>query len=128
QTTTVEDSVMGGGPNQFNYVGSGWGHCTESCSGDPYPTGAYNGSNSWDNTVDDYVTIAFRGIQIKFYGVLGPPHGIGAFSIDDKPETMVDFYAPTQAGNTLLCTSPVLPSGQHILKVRVAGNQSSQAT
>jgi len=126
---TIDDSVQGTGTDQFNYVGNGWGHCTGGCSGQsPDPPDAYNGSNSWDNTVNDYVTIAFNGTQIKFYGVVGPPHGIGAFSIDGGSETMLDFYSPTEAGNTLLYTSQMLTPGQHTLKVRVTGNQNSNAT
>ncbi len=74
------------------------------------------------------MTIAFNGTQIEFYGVVGPPHGIGAVSIDGGSETMVDFYSPTEAGDMLLYTSPVLPSGQHTLKMRVTGKQNSQAT
>jgi hypothetical protein len=124
---TIDDSVQGTGTDQFNYVGNGWGHCT-SCNGNLDPPDAYDGSNSWDNTINDYVTIAFNGTQIKFYGVVGSPHGIGAFSIDGGSETMVDFYSPTEAGDTLLYTSPVLPSGQHTLQVRVTGNQNSNAT
>jgi len=127
QITSIDDSVQGTGPNQFNYVGNGWGYCTDGCGGN-LPTDAYDSSNSWDNTRNDYVTIAFNGTQIKFYGVVGPPHGIGAVSIDGGSETMVDFSSPTEDGDRLLYTSPVLPSGQHALKVRVTGNQSSQAT
>ncbi len=123
--TTVDDSVQGSGLNQFNYAGSGWGHCS-SCDGNNY--GFYNGSNSWDNTTNDYVTISFTGTQIEFYGVVGPAHGIAAVSIDGGPETMLDFYAPTNAGNTLLYVSPILGAGQHILKVRVTGNENSNAT
>ena len=125
QTTVIDDTSQGSGINQFNYLGKGWGHQAGACGGNPCP---YNSSNSWDNTINDYVTIAFNGTQIKFYGVVGPPHGIGAFSIDGGSETMVDFYSPTEAGDTLLYTSPMLPSGQHTLQVRVTGNQSSQAT
>jgi hypothetical protein len=123
--TSVDDSAQGSGQNQFNYVGSGWGHCT-NCDNNHY--GFYNGSNSWDNTANDYVTITFTGTRIEFYGVVGPPHGIGAFSIDGGSETMIDFYATTNAGNTLIYISPVLTQGQHTLKVRVTGNQSSNAT
>ena len=122
----IDDSVQGTGIGQFNYIGNGWRHCTGGCHG-RYPLGAYDLSNSWDNTINDYVTITFHGIQIKFYGVVGPPHGIGAISIDGGPETMVDFYLPTEAGDTLLYTSPVLASGQHTLKVRVTGQENSHA-
>ncbi|GCE22261.1 hypothetical protein [Dictyobacter kobayashii] len=58
---------------------------------------------------------------------MGTDHGIGAFSIDGGPETMVDFYSPTNAGNTLVYTSPTLTAGQHTLKVRVTGQQNSNA-
>lgn len=111
-------------PAWMKLPGNGWGHCT-NCDGSNY--GFYNGSNSWDNTPNDYVSITFNGTQIKFYGVVGPGHGIGAFSLDGGSETMIDFYSPTNAGNTLLYTSPVLTAGQHTLKVRVTGNQNSSA-
>jgi hypothetical protein len=126
-TEAVDDSIQGTGLDQFTYVGNNWGHCTGGCHG-RHPPGAYDLSNSWDNTINDYVTITFHGIQIKFYGVVGPPHGIGAISIDGRPETMVDFYSPTQAGDTLLYTSPVLALDQHTLKVRVTGQKNSHAT
>src|SRR5260370_41555269 len=57
RTTTIDDSIQGTGTNQFNYVGNGWGHCTGGCNGDPLPPNLYDGSNSWDNTTNDYVTI-----------------------------------------------------------------------
>ncbi len=106
-------------------MGSGWNHCT-AC--DSSNLGFFNGSNSWDNSVNDTVSITFNGTQIAFYGVVGPPHGIGAFSLDGGPEITLDFFAATNAGNTLLYLSPVLSSGQHTLTVRVTGNQSSNAT
>lgn len=111
-------------PAWMKLPGNSWGHCT-NC--DNNHDGFYNGSNSWDNTPNDYASITFNGTQIKFYAVVGTDHGIGAFSIDGGSETMVDFYAPTNAGNTLIYTSPVLPAGQHTLKVRVTGEQNSNA-
>jgi len=98
-TITADDSVQGSELDEFNYVGSGWGH----------------------GTSDD-------GNKIKFYGVVGPQHGIGAFSLDGGAETQIDFYSATNAGDTLLYSSPVLVAGQHTLKVRVTGNKSSHAT
>jgi glucosylceramidase len=123
--TSVDDSVQGTGQNQFNYIGSGWSHCT-GCDNNAF--GFFNGSNSWDNTSGDSITLTFTGTQILFYGVVGPAHGIGAVSIDGGPELTLDFYAATNAGNSLLYTSPLLSSGQHTLKVRVTGSQNSNAT
>ena len=122
--TDIDDSVQGTDLNQFHYVGSGWHHC-QDC--DTNNVGFYNNSNSWDSTAGNYVSIKFTGIQIKFYGVVGTHHGIGAFSLDGGAKTDVDFYAPTEAGNTLLYTSPTLTAGQHTLKVTVTGRQNSNA-
>jgi glucosylceramidase len=124
-TTTVDDSVQGTGQNQFNYLGSGWSHCT-AC--DTNGNGFFNGSNSWDNSAADTVTVTFTGTQILFYGVVGPAHGIGAISLDGGPEQVIDFYTTANAGNTLLYTSPLLSAGQHTLRVRVTGTQNSNAT
>ena len=111
-------------PAWMKLPGNSWGHCTNCDNG---KVGYYDGSNSWDNTPNDSVSITFNGTQIKFYGVVGAGHGIGAFSIDGSAETNVDFYATTDAGNTLLYTSPVLPAGQHTLKVRVTGQKNVKA-
>lgn len=119
---TVDDAVMGTGQNQFNYAGSGWQSCT-NCGAD-----LYAGTNSWDNTTNDSVTVAFTGTQIKFYGVKDPAHGIGAVSIDGGAETNIDFYAATRAGNQLLWTSPVLSSGSHTFKLRVTGTKNASST
>src|SRR6185436_12713784 len=73
-TVTVDDSVQGTGQNQFNYVGTGWSHCTNCNEG-----GAaifYNASQSWNITTNSYVTIAFTGTQIKYYAVKAPDVGI----------------------------------------------------
>jgi hypothetical protein len=110
--------MQGTGLDQFNYHGTGWSHCT-ICE-----TGLFNNSNSWDNTVNDSVTLSFAGTQIKFYGVKDPGHGIGAASVDGGKETNVDFYAALRAGNQLLWTSPVLAKGTHNFKLRVTGTKN----
>ena len=117
QTTTIDDSAEGTGLNQFNYAGSGWYYCT-NCGSD-----LYNGTNTWDNTPNSYVTLIFTGIQIRFYTVLDPKHGIGAVSLDGGSETMIDCYAPVRAGDQLQWTSPTLPTGTHTFKLRVTGTK-----
>ena len=121
-TTTLDDAVTGTGGNQFHYVGNGWEHCSNCGSN------LYDATNSWDNTTNDYVTVAFTGTQIKFYGVQDVLHGIGAVSIDGGTETNIDFYASTRAGDVLLWTSPVLAAGDHIFKLRVTGNKNPSST
>ena len=126
-TTIIDDSIQGTGPNQFTYVGSGWGHCPSGpgyvCGGGD-PSTLYNASNSWDGITNDYVTLSFVGTQIKFYGVLDSMHGIGAVSIDGGSETMIDFYAARRLGNHLLWASPILPEGTHLFKLRVTGTKN----
>jgi hypothetical protein len=128
RTTTIDDSVQGTGLNQFHYVvGKDWGHTTNFCQGNPCE---YNNGNSWDSTSNDYATLAFTGVQIKFYGVLDPNHGIGAISMDGGSETLIDYYAASRAGDQLMWTSPMLPQGTHTFKLRVTGtkNPSSSGT
>ncbi|MDR3627100.1 MAG: T9SS type A sorting domain-containing protein [Ignavibacteriaceae bacterium] len=116
--SSVDDAIQGTGLNQFNYVGNGWTHCA-SCGSD-----LFNGSNSWDNTVNDYMTMSFDGVQVKFYGVKDPAHGIGAVSLDNGVETNIDFYSSSRAGNQLLWTSPILNEGEHNFKLRVTGTRN----
>ena len=126
QTTTIDDSIMGTGLNQFNYVGSGWGHCTNGCGG----TGGncYNGSWTWDAVAGDYMTVPFTGIQIKFSVVTGTYGGIGAISLDGSSETMVDFYSVSLLGDQLMWTSPKLPEGTHTFKLRVTGTKGDPSS
>lgn len=123
---TIDDSVQGTGQNQWNYVGN-WGHCTSCNETNPTVT-FYNASQSWDNTLNDYVTISFTGVQFSLYGATDPRDGIGAVSIDGGAETNVDFYSQTRTGNVLLWTSPILANSTHILKLRVTGTHDSNAT
>jgi len=119
---SIDDAVSGAAVDEFNYVGSGWQHCTE-CG-----TDLYDESNSWDNVANDFVTVSFNSTQIKFYGVRDPRHGIGAISIDGGAETTIDFYSATRLGNQLLWTSPVLPAGDHVFKLRVTGNKNPSSS
>lgn len=120
--TIIDDMVTGTGTNQFNYVSRGWSHCS-NCG-----TTLYDQTNSWDNTTNDYVTVAFTGTQAKFYGVQDTLHGIGAVSIDGGAETNIDFYASKRVGDVLLWTSPVLNAGSHVFKLRVTGTKNPSST
>jgi len=122
-TTAIDDSVQGTATNQFNYVGHSWGHCTIDNCGEKHGS-LYKGTNSWDDTPNDYVTVTFTGVQIRFYGVVDTLHGIGAVSLDGGTEKMIDFYSAIRIGNDLLWTSPTLPQGTHTFKLRVTGNKN----
>ena len=126
QTLTIDDSVHGDDCNQFHYVGEDWDHCTGGCDGDT--SGLYNGSYSWDDALNEYVTITFSGRQIVFYGVKDPRHGIGAVSIDGGSESKIDFYAATRAGDVPMYTSPILPAGTHTFKLRVTRTKNPNSS
>jgi hypothetical protein len=75
------------------------------------------------------MTLAFAGVQIKFYGVVGPYGGIGAISVDGGSETMVNCYSSTEAiGDQLMWTSPMLPAGNHIFKLRATGTKGDPSS
>jgi serine/threonine protein kinase len=124
--SAIDDSVEGTGSNQFNYVGSSWGHCTGGCNGSGGD--CYNGSWTWGSTAGDYMTVSFTGIQIKFYAVTGTYGGIGALSLDGGSETMVNFYSVQLLGNQLMWTSPTMPEGLHTFKLRVTGTKGDPSS
>jgi len=104
-------------------LGVGWGHGSGGCASDT--SGLYEGSNSWDNTANDYVTVLFNGTQFKLYGVQDTINGIGAVFSDGGSETPVDFYVTARKGNVLLWTSPVLAEGTQALKLRVTATKGA---
>jgi len=119
-TITVDDAIQGTGVDQFDYVGSGWGHA----SGEGAPANPYDGTNSWTGTTGDSVTFTFVGTQLTFYGITDPGHGIGAVSVDGGTATDVDFYSATRTGDVALWQSPVLPSGTHTFKLTATGQKN----
>jgi hypothetical protein len=120
--TTVDDLVSGTGLNQFNYVGA-WTHVPNTDI-----VGSFNGSVSYTDTTNDSATITFNGTQIKFYIARRSNRGIAAVSIDGGPETLIDEYGATDAGNVLVYTSPVLSAGTHTFKVRNTGTHNASST
>jgi hypothetical protein len=123
--TSIDDSVMGSGINQFSYTGFGWQHCT-ACNENGVKF--YNASQSWSDTAGDTVSIGFIGRQIKLYGVQGPWHGIAAVFIDNVFQANVDFYSGSKVGNVLLWTSSVLTSGSHTFELNVTGTRNINST
>jgi hypothetical protein len=116
--TTVDDSDQGTDQNDFNYVGS-WKHVHTG------NVDAYDHTESYTNTANDTVTISFTGTQVKLYVDQQNNLGIAAVSIDGGPETYIDEYAATAAGDVLVYTSPVLTAGPHTLEVRSTGTHNA---
>lgn len=127
-TATVDDSVQGTGLSQFSYSGSGWVHCTAPPGGANCSSLYYDGTNSADNVTNDYATMQFSGVGIRYYATLDTNRGIVAVSVDGGPETTIDLYAATQQGNVLVYTSPPLGNGTHTLKIRVTGTKDGSSS
>ena len=123
-TYVVDDAQQGTGLDEFDYVGSGWGHA----SGEGAPANPYDGTNSWTDETGDKVSFTFVGTGITLYTVTDPSNGIGALSLDGGTPTMLDFYGATRTGNVALWTSPTLPEGQHTITVTEAGTKDAAAT
>lgn len=118
QTTVIKDNVHGAGLNEFSYVGT-WLHSeTNELSGT---------SDSYSCIPGDVATLRFTGRVVRFYGVTDTRHGMVALSIDGGEETLVDEYSEERQLGALLWTSPMLPAGEHELRVRVTDRQNPAA-
>ena len=107
QTINIKQSEMGSGINKFDFFGD-WGH---------------GGVDSWTDRPGNYFQIKFWGTQIKLYTKKDDWSGIAAVSIDGGEEEFVDTFG-SWSHNNLVYTSPVLPQGEHILKVTVTDRKN----
>lgn len=115
----VNDSVVGTGSNQFSYSGA-WERGAQS--------GAFWNDNHWSGATDSYYQVKFTGVQAKVYMSKANSHGIAGVSVDGGTETLVDLYSSARQDQVLAYISPVLPSGQHTIKIRVTGNKNSSSS
>ncbi len=116
--TTVQNFAQGTGLNQFNYQGK-WGHATANVEA--------NGTNSHSSMPGDTATLRFVGTRVRFYGVAAPNHGMATLSVDSGPESVIDQYAESRVHGVLNWESPVLPHGEHTLRVTVLGDSNPQS-
>jgi hypothetical protein len=117
-TKTINDRDIGTGNYQYEFVGT-WLQGPN--------IHAYKGDASFSQTPGDYYQIRFEGTQIKLYSERQGVAGIVAVSVDGGPETLIDLYAPESTAQSLIFTSPEMELGQHILKVRITGDQNPSA-
>ncbi len=124
--TIVDDSVIGTGTDQFNYVGAGWTHVTGTST-----MGTFDGTVSTDNAQGDYATLSFAGSQIKVYANELTGYGTATFTVDGSHlQTVTLTPANTSpngdgSGDVLVYTvSGLTGSGLHTLKIlnNAAGN------
>ena len=71
----------------------------------------------------------FNGRQVKIYTVKEPAGGRIKYTLDGGVDVQtISNYSPTQVGNSLSYTSPVLPPGDHDLVIQVDGSHEASAT
>ncbi len=118
-TQLLNDSVVGTGLGQFEYVGS-------------WQTGTgidkYQQDDHYTDVSGSAYVVRFEGTQAKLYGSAASHHGIASVSIDTGTAVDVDFFSTTRQDQKLLWTSPVLSAGSHSLTVRVAGRKNASSS
>ncbi|GGA16223.1 hypothetical protein GCM10008018_71040 [Paenibacillus marchantiophytorum] len=115
--TVIFNDAKGTDINKINYSNI-------STSGS---TGWVVSSDSYSGLSDSYFEIKFFGTQIKLLGAKAPSHGIAAVSMDGGNEMNVDMYATSRQNSVTWYASPILPLGEHTVKVRVTGNKNSSS-
>jgi uncharacterized protein YjdB len=118
----LDNAMRGTGTNQFNFVGSGWTHSTNTA--DPY----FNKTVSFSNAANNSATVTFSGNKIELYAAKASHHGVVAISIDNGPETLVDQYSASRQDLVLAYGSAVLSQGTHTIRMRVTGSKNAAAT
>ena len=80
--------------------------------------GAYYGDVHANYSYNDYYLVRFNGTKVDLYASVSPESGRAAVSVDGGQEQAITFYAATPATQRLIWSSPSLPAGSHVLKVR----------
>ena len=117
--TNIDNSVIGGGMNQFTYVGSGWQQVTGSAT-----MGTFDDTLSTDSVPGDYASLNFSGSGVKVYVDYKSGYGTATISVDGGNAQTVTL-TPTNSspngqgeGDVLVYTLTGLSSvGIHTLKV-----------
>jgi hypothetical protein len=104
--------------NQIKYTGA-W---NPAPGGDTDPRYNHNDHYESNNNKNDYFEVRFIGVKIDIFSTVASHHGTGLASIDGGPESKVNYKAAQRAEQVFLWGSPILPNGEHVLKIRVAGD------
>lgn len=117
----INDDVAGQGEREIDYARGDW----SSTGGVHYDTGSDSGA---------YCLIRFTGSQLVITGGKNSDRGVAAYAVCDASgencgdETSVDAYAPSLQVKQVLWTSPLLPSGQHSVRVRATHTKNAAAS
>lgn len=115
----IDDTAdEGTGVYQINYTGA-W-NLAQGLESDPRYM--HNDHYEANNTRTDFFEVRFIGVKIDVFATVASHHGTGLASIDGGPESKITYKAAQRAEQVFLWGSPILPNGEHVLKVRVAGD------
>jgi hypothetical protein len=91
------------------------------------PGGWSGGSIAFSVEAGARATLSFNGTGVSWIGRRGPGMGIANLYLDGVAVATVDAYAPTDAVQAVLYTSPAISAGPHTLAVEVTRtkNQAS---
>ncbi len=115
----IDDTAdIGEGLNQIKYTGT-W-NLAQGGTSDP----RYNHNDHYEsnNNKNDYFQVRFKGVKIDVFATVASHHGTGLASIDGGPESKVNYKAAQRGEQVFVWGSPILANGEHVLKIRVAGD------
>ncbi len=81
----------------------------------------YWGDDHYSGNTGDVSTISIRGTDVSLYGTKSPRGGIASITVDNGPETLVDYYAGTQQDQVVVYQAHALSDSSHVIKIRVMG-------
>ncbi|MEV6010072.1 galactosylceramidase [Streptomyces sp. NPDC051976] len=106
--TTIGYGTTGSAVNQWQYSG----------------TWQSGGGNTWNNTVGDHATLAFRGDGVTLQSLTNPSNGIVNVSVDGGNPTPVDLYSASGTSASVFTRTGLDPAVQHTLTVTVTGTKN----
>ncbi|MEO6713348.1 MAG: methyl-accepting chemotaxis protein [Mycobacteriales bacterium] len=115
--TTVLDTVIGDGLNQWQYTGA-WLH------GTGYETDP--GGDAYCSIPGDSIEMRFVGRRFRYVGCKDQQQGVAEVWIDRQAPTEVDLYAPVR-GHQVLWESAELAPGEHTFHLRVSQKKNPQS-
>ena len=122
--TVVEDTCIGTGLNQVEYVGTTW---AVSAGFEEEVVNGQSVSVHASCVTGDSAILRFIGSHVVIYGVNNNNHGMAEISIDGGEVYLADQYAPGREPGAVFWRSPSLPHGEHTLTMRLAGKKRPDA-
>lgn len=87
--------------------------------------GAWNDEVKSSVDANDNAELPFEGTGFRLMGSSGPDHGIAEIWIDGALATTVDLYSPQIELGKVVAERRDLPTGHHVLDVRVTGRKNA---